>query len=1058
MERMIVVTLPSVWSDWELTGELGRGSYSVVYEAVRREHPSVRCAVKVITIPQDDQEIGELLADGFTMELSRTYFEEAVRDFTKEIGLMERFKGMQNIVSIEDFKVIPREDGIGSSIFIRMELLTPLEKYISDKALSEEETIRIGIDICSALELCEEQGIIHRDIKPANIFVNDRIGTHVFYKLGDFGIARNLENRTQGMSYKGTPNYMAPEVAINREYDTRADLYSLALTLYWLLNGNRLPFFPQTQLYSPAAKREALRRRLEGELIEPPANASPEMAGLILKACSYAPEDRFQTASEMKKALTSMLYKDEGVTDRTGDAAKAGDKKARPERKRRAAAVSVAAVVAIAAIAGGHYLSGKTGDSGMGLRAEHTAVVKEERAETGDTKAGAETEAWGKNQITKVFRSLENRSTEISSWISLIREDQIILPENWNEIPFACATEDAPEAALSAEGESWLLTFKDTESHAREAEVRTGLKVAECVWSGERGAYVIEAKEEWELKDVQVTVSYREGKTEIRYLYEPEVTAGDGPVPLKCVTAEVTAESEGGTVSALEAASGRNIYEVDAVGTRITASYEEGKLEQYSDTAAGCSYDSRGYIISGRLTDQYMSPVVIGANSRKGRESSEHAMLKRLQAMTPGFEKIRIYTAEGHIYIPRRWSELPGADISLDYAPALTLKDSGNMKALHIPAEESGWKVNEEASTGINKNGGKYIIDPSGTCELCVELDPCTEHEAGKGATICRAWYSIDNVSLRCVSLEYVYCMDTEVSVSGNGSASYTIPVQYMTMRDSIEDGRQEEWLDFLNTGEFGRYGGTGTLRPQYIGSYVRGFGQTDGRLTERAFRMIDMNGSQDGEICYPGIKAGRSVPCIRVSSDLILKIEDKMDEEKDPRAYPLEEVCGGLKWMETAEELEAGICGGIEGNWHIRKLLNVSGHVLGEADTVNGENGSAVFCVPGVVPPGEYAWVISEGDGFPDICFVQDDSLSVTALECSRRTDGEIKITNTSGTDAFSIDWLFLSRSADGMASVSVNGTEGDSADLMIPAGKSMATEQGSEGGETLYAWGYPE
>ena len=304
------VPLPENWPDWEVIGELGRGSFSVVYEAARKSDPSVRCAIKKISVPQDEYEYDDLIADGFSMELSRSFFEELVNDFTREIDVMEQFKGVPSIVSIVDYQVVSKEDGIGSYIFIRMELLTSLEKYISDKVLSEEEMIRIGTDICTALVYCHEKDIIHRDIKPANIFVNDHLGTHVFFKLGDFGIARNLEGKTQGLSSKGTPNYMAPEVAAGMKYGADADLYSLGLTLYWLANNKRLPFFPQTRLYSPAAKREALARRLSGEPLPPPVNASDAFSRIILKACSFRSEDRFRSAGEMKAALEGLLRND----------------------------------------------------------------------------------------------------------------------------------------------------------------------------------------------------------------------------------------------------------------------------------------------------------------------------------------------------------------------------------------------------------------------------------------------------------------------------------------------------------------------------------------------------------------------------------------------------------------------------------------------------------------------------------------------------------------------------------------------------------------------------
>lgn len=342
-----MVALPENWSDWEIIGELGRGSYSVVYEAARKDDPSICCAIKLLTVPQDESELDELVADGFTAELSKSFFDEVIRDFTREIRLMEHFKGMQNIVSIEDYKVIPKEDGIGSYIFIRMERLKPLEKYISDKKLSEKEVIQLGVDICTALEFCQERQIIHRDIKPANIFVNDKLGTHVFYKLGDFGIARNLEGKTAGMSAKGTPNYMAPEVAACLPYQATADIYSLGLTMYWLLNGCRLPFFPRTQLYSPSAKREALQKRLSGEPFDPPADGSKAISAVLLKACAFKPEDRYQTAAEMKKALLQVHEKEEQPTGATETAAaqKTENSRSRTGKWRKPVVILTVAVV-----------------------------------------------------------------------------------------------------------------------------------------------------------------------------------------------------------------------------------------------------------------------------------------------------------------------------------------------------------------------------------------------------------------------------------------------------------------------------------------------------------------------------------------------------------------------------------------------------------------------------------------------------------------------------------------------------------------------------------------
>ncbi len=301
---MIEDTLKTFWPEWQITKLIGSGSFGDVYEAIRTDHSvESHAAIKVITIPKSEAELNSLRAEGFTEESVTAYLRQMVDDFVGEIQIMESFKGVQNIVSVEDYKVIEHTDAIRWDIFIRMELLTPLVDYISNRTLSEAEVIKLGIDICTALERCATQNIIHRDIKPENIFVN-RFND---FKLGDFGVARKLENMTSGMSQKGTYNYMAPEVLRETHYDATVDIYSLGLVLYRFLNNNRLPFLnSDSQYLNPNDRAEALRRRMDGEPLPKPCNASPAMAEVILRACSYNPEKRFPTAAEMKHALRAV--------------------------------------------------------------------------------------------------------------------------------------------------------------------------------------------------------------------------------------------------------------------------------------------------------------------------------------------------------------------------------------------------------------------------------------------------------------------------------------------------------------------------------------------------------------------------------------------------------------------------------------------------------------------------------------------------------------------------------------------------------------------------------
>ena len=301
---MLSDTIQNIWPEWQIIKVLGRGSYGTVYEVCRADGIiNSKSAVKVIQIPSNPAEVASLRSEGMTEAETRTYLQDIVNDFVNEIRLMESFKGNNNIVSVEDYKVIENQEEVQWTILIRMELLTPLTEYMVHGKLPEREVVQLGIDICNALIRCEQLNVIHRDIKPENIFIN------VFgdFKLGDFGIAKNLANRTSALSMKGTVSYMAPEVEKGRPYDHRADIYSLGLVLYRLMNENRLPFLnDRKQMTSAEERTRATIRRLSGEKLPPPGHASEVFANAILIACAPEPDARFQNAAAMKQALMNI--------------------------------------------------------------------------------------------------------------------------------------------------------------------------------------------------------------------------------------------------------------------------------------------------------------------------------------------------------------------------------------------------------------------------------------------------------------------------------------------------------------------------------------------------------------------------------------------------------------------------------------------------------------------------------------------------------------------------------------------------------------------------------
>ena len=176
----------SGWPEWELIDKLGEGSFGKVYRARRVEGTrEFYSAIKIVTIPYSGAQMDELGMEGMDEKSVRRYLRGIVDECINEIEMMERLKGNSNIVAVEDFKVVEHPDAIRWDIYIRMELLESFVKYLRHRKMTEKEVIRLGVDICSALILCERQGIIHRDIKPENIFVSPTGN----FKLGDFGIA-----------------------------------------------------------------------------------------------------------------------------------------------------------------------------------------------------------------------------------------------------------------------------------------------------------------------------------------------------------------------------------------------------------------------------------------------------------------------------------------------------------------------------------------------------------------------------------------------------------------------------------------------------------------------------------------------------------------------------------------------------------------------------------------------------------------------------------------------------------------------------------------------------
>ena len=367
------------WPEWTVEKQIGKGSYGSVYRIRKRgtgsNNTEILSAMKVLRVPADPSEILNLKNQGMGEASIRKLLQNDVKAIENEIQVMLSLATAAGVVAIEDYHIEPLPNEIGWVVFIRMELLESLPDYLARVGtLTKEEVLKMGCDICDALTACESVKIIHRDIKPANIFRN-RFGQ---FKLGDFGIAKQMEGTHHAATRIGTPSYEAPEVFNRQEYDHTVDIYGLGMVLYTCLNQGRKPFYPPyPEELTRENMQEALQRRLNGEPVPPVRGMDKKLHAIIGKACAFRPSDRYRSAAEFKEELEE--YRN-NLKKAGGDALKArkeagksqesfGDEATEPvSPKKKPKGILIAVVIlAVAALAaGGLLIAGQLRGNGGG--------------------------------------------------------------------------------------------------------------------------------------------------------------------------------------------------------------------------------------------------------------------------------------------------------------------------------------------------------------------------------------------------------------------------------------------------------------------------------------------------------------------------------------------------------------------------------------------------------------------------------------------------------------------------------------------------------------------
>src|SRR6478736_571622 len=267
-------------------------------------------------------ELGELIGYGGMAEVhrgrdTRLNREVAIKmlraDLARDPSFLIRFRreahaaaGLNHpsIVSVYDTGEVTAPDGTVLP-FIVMEYVqgrTLRDILKSEGRLPARRAMEITADVCAALDFSHRNGIVHRDIKPANVMITPTGAV----KVMDFGIARALADTsatvTQTANVIGTAQYLSPEQARGEAVDARSDVYSTGCLLYELITG-----VPPFQGDSPVAVAYQHVR----ENATAPSSRVPglprELDSIVMKALAKNPQNRYQSAGEMRSDLQRAL-------------------------------------------------------------------------------------------------------------------------------------------------------------------------------------------------------------------------------------------------------------------------------------------------------------------------------------------------------------------------------------------------------------------------------------------------------------------------------------------------------------------------------------------------------------------------------------------------------------------------------------------------------------------------------------------------------------------------------------------------------------------------------
>lgn len=271
--------LPKLIEGWQLLDQIGQGSSGTVHRAIHTESGQV-AAIKMIALHDLD--------------------ENARRTFLREATVLKKL----------NHKRIVRYLDAGCSeqfLYLAMEYVpeVQLDEILKQASISSRIRVACGLirQILDGLQYVHDQGVVHRDIKPRNMLIS-RHDQGLKAKLADFGLAKCFKTAGQsGLTFdhevKGTLSYMAPEqLADSLRATPRSDIFSVGASLYSMVTF--------CSIYDSSSEPiDKIVQRGPVPILRRMPDCPAEVAGIVMRALSFDPADRFDSAEQMRNALST---------------------------------------------------------------------------------------------------------------------------------------------------------------------------------------------------------------------------------------------------------------------------------------------------------------------------------------------------------------------------------------------------------------------------------------------------------------------------------------------------------------------------------------------------------------------------------------------------------------------------------------------------------------------------------------------------------------------------------------------------------------------------------